>query len=133
MSRQDSQAVNWRSSENENEGNPLSEWVTFIHARRVPELRFARWTVARAGWVATLPPERLQEEIDKKTEKINACKKRAEGIWLLIVADRTRPSQMLSVTPESPLNSVSSPFTKTFYYGHAAEEAVEFRRNETEP
>src|SRR5271165_1813064 len=38
MSLQNSQAVAWRSSEDENEERSLSEWVAIIHTYRVPEL-----------------------------------------------------------------------------------------------
>ena len=128
MSLQNSQAVAWRSSEDENEERSLSESVAIIHTSRVPELRFARWTVARPGLVATLTLKHLQEVIDKKAEKIGAYKKYAEEIWLLIVADRTRPSQKFSVAPDLPLDSVSSPFTKTFYYCYAAEEVIDLTK-----
>ena len=126
MSLQNSQAVAWRSSEDENEERSLSESVAIIHTDRVPKLRFARWTVARPGLVATLTPNHLQEVIDKKAKKINGYKKVAEEIWLLIVADRTRPSQKFSVMPDFPLDSISSPFAKTFYYGYVSDEVLSF-------
>jgi len=127
MSPQNSQAVAWRSSEAEIE-HPLSESVFLIQTQGVPELRFARWTVARPGLVAPLTPKRLQEAIDKKATKINAYKKHAEEIWLLIVADRTLPSQMFSVAPDFPLDSVSSPFAKTFYYDCAHKGVIDLTR-----
>jgi hypothetical protein len=133
MSLQNSQVVNWSSRADENEEHPLSESVAFIHARGVPERRFARWSVARAGFIATLTPKHLQDSIDEKATKINAYKEHAKEIWLLIVADRTRPAQKFSVTPTFPLNSISSPFAKTYYYGYAAEEVIEFPRNEMKP
>jgi len=126
MSLQNSQAVAWRSSEDENEERSLSESVAIIHTYRVPELRFARWTVARPGLVATLTPKHLQEVIDKKAKKINGYKKVAEEIWLLIVADGTRSSQKFSVMPDFPLDSISSPFAKTFYYGYVSDEVLSF-------
>jgi hypothetical protein len=92
----------------------------------VSELRFARWTVARPGLVATLTPKHLQEVIDKKAKKINGYKKVAEEIWLLIVADGTRSSQKFSVMPDFPLDSISSPFAKTFYYGYVSAEVLSF-------
>jgi len=125
MSLQNSQEVAWRSSEDENEERSLSESVAIIRTYRVPELRFARWTVVRPGLVATLTPKHLQEVIDKKAKKINGYKKKAEEIWLLIFADRTLPSQMFSVAPDFPLDSVSSPFTKTFYCDYVAEEVID--------
>jgi hypothetical protein len=126
MSRQDSEGAVWRSRENEKEENALSEWVIFISTWKVPELRFARWSPNSAGLVSTLTPARLQEEIDKKASRISVYKKRAEDIWLLIVADRTRPSQKFSVMPNFPLDSISSPFAKTFYYGYASDEVLSF-------
>jgi hypothetical protein len=128
MSRQDSEGSDWRSRDDEKEENPLSEWVIFISAWRVPKLRFAQWSPTNnsVGLVATLTPERLQEEIDKKASRINAYKKRAEEIWLLIVADRSRSSQKFSVMPDFPLDSISSPFAKTFYYGYVSDEVLSF-------
>jgi hypothetical protein len=125
MNRQDSEGCDWRSREDEKE-NPLSEWVTFISAWRVPEIRFARWSPNRAGFVSTLTPAHLQEAIDKKVPMIDDYKKRAEEIWLLIVADRTRPSQKFSVMPGFPLDSISSPFAKTFYCGYVSGEVLSF-------
>jgi len=115
MSRTDSEMTEWRSCADEYD-KPLSEWVSFISACRAPDLRFARWSPNRGGWVSALTPERLQEEIDKKASKIDAYKRRAEEIWLLIVADRTRSSQKFSIGADFPLDSISSPFAKTFYY-----------------
>jgi hypothetical protein len=130
MSLQNSQNVKWRSLDEEDKEHPLFESVYFIHTERVPELRFAHWTVVKAGLVATLTPEYLQAEIDKKAKKINTYRKKAEEIWLLIVADPTQLSQKFSVPTEFPISSISSPFTRTFYYGYAAEDVIEFPRNE---
>ena len=134
MSRQNSQAVAWRSSEAEDEERSLSEWVDIIHTHRVPEYRdaqwkdrFAQWTVARPGLLAALTPKRLEEEIDTKAKKISDYKRFActEEIWLLIVADGTLPSRMFYVAPDFPLDAVSSRFTKTFYYGYPAEGVID--------
>ncbi|MGA2808863.1 MAG: hypothetical protein ABSE87_12065 [Terracidiphilus sp.] len=128
MSLENSQAVKWRSCEEENEKHPLLDLVYFIHTERVPELRFAHWTVVKAGLVAPLTPEYLQAEIDKKAKKIDTYRKKAEEIWLLIVADPTQLSQKFSVPTEFPICSVSSPFTKTLYYGYAAEDVIDLTK-----
>ncbi len=124
---QDSQKFRWSSREAETD-HPLSESVFLIHAQGVPERRFARWTVARPGLVAALPPKHLQDVIDKKAKKINEYKTIAEEIWLLIVADRARPSQMFSVTPDFPLDSISSPFTRTFLCSHVDREVIDLTK-----
>lgn len=134
MSLQDSQAVAWRSFEDENEEHPLSDLIDTIHTQRVPEYhddqwkdRFAQWTVARPSLVAPLTPKRLQGEIDEKAKKIDDYRKRAciEEIWLLIFADRTQPSQRFFVTPDFPQDSLSSRFTKTFYCDFVDKEIIE--------
>ncbi len=134
MSLQNSQAVVWRSSEDESEERFLSEWVDIIRTHRVPEYhdaqwkdRFAQWTVARPGLMAPLTPKHLREVIDKKAKKFNSYKKVActEEIWLLIIGDGTLPSRMFYVAPDFPLDSVSSPFAKTFYYGYPAEGVID--------
>ncbi len=55
-----SQVVDWKPDVLDNRAHLLSEAVAFIHIRRVPEKRFARWKVARAGLVANLTPKHLQ-------------------------------------------------------------------------
>jgi hypothetical protein len=123
MSLQDSEEVSWGLSEDEY-GHPLSELVDTIHTYRVPECRFAHWTVGRPGLVAPLTPKHLQEVIGEKAKRLDAYKKHAKEIWLLIVADCTHPSQMFYVAPDFPLGLVSSPFTKTFYYGYPMPDGV---------
>jgi hypothetical protein len=126
ISGNSSEVVDWRPDVHDNEARPLSEAVTFIHTRRVPEKRFARWTVARAGLVANLTPYHLQDRINLKARKLKSYRKNQniEEIWLLMVADRTRPSQMLLRRSDLQLESLSSPFAKTFYYCYAADESA---------
>jgi hypothetical protein len=104
--------------------DPLYESVAFIHICKVPESRFARWTVARPGIVATLTVKHLQDRIDAKAKKIHGYKKNKniEEIWLLMVADRRRPSQKLLRPSDLPLESLSRPFARTFYYCYAADD-----------
>ena len=72
-------------------------------------------------------PKYLQDRIDEKSKKINGYKKNTEEIWLLIVTDRRRPSQKFIRPPDFPIDSLSSPFARTFYYGYAADdEVIEF-------
>jgi hypothetical protein len=124
MSSRDSSVEDWKPGLDD----PLYGSVGFIHIRKVPESRFARWTVPRPGIVATLTVKHLQDRIDAKAKKLNGYKKNKniEEIWLLMVADRMRPSQKLLRRSDLPLDSLSSPFAKTFYYCYAADElAVE--------
>ena len=112
MSRQDSERSEWRLREDEKEENPLSEWVSFISTCRVSKLHFAQWSPNSAGLVSTLTPARLQEEINQKASKLNDYRECTEEIWLLIVADRIRSSQKISVMPDFPFKFDIQPLCK---------------------
>lgn len=116
----DSSVGDWKPTMHD----PLYGSVAHIRVRRVPEIRFARWTVARAGLVVNLTEKNLQNPIDAKAKKLPAYKvnNNIEEIWLLMVADRRRPSQKLLRRSDLRLESLSSPFARTFYYCYGADE-----------
>jgi hypothetical protein len=126
VSGNSSEAVDWRPDVLDNGAQLLSEAVDLIHILRVPDKRFAHWTVMRPGLVADLTPKHLQDRIDLKARKLKSYRenKKIEEIWLLMVADRTRPSQKLLRRIDLPLESLSSPFAKTFYYCYPTDEPV---------
>ncbi len=126
ISGNSTEVVDWKPGTLDNGAHLLSEAVAFVHTRRVPEKRFARWTVARAGLVANLTPNHLQDRINLKAQQLKSYGKNKdiEETWLLMVADRTRPSQMLQRRADLPLGSLSSPFAKTFYYCYGSDESV---------
>ncbi len=119
------QRSDWRSDTEENDDHPLSEVVDVIHALGVPDYSMAHWTVARAGWVATLTSERLQERIDEKSPKVATYQEVAQEIWLVIIADGTKPSQAFSVPSDFQPRGFFSPFTRTFFFGYPAGTVVE--------
>jgi hypothetical protein len=121
-----SEVVDWRPDVLDNGAQLLSEAVAFIHICRVPVKRFAHWTVMRPGIVANLTPNDLQDRINLKARKLKSYRKNKsiQEIWLLMVADRMRPSQRLHRRSDFPLESLSSPFAKTFYYCYADDEPV---------
>jgi hypothetical protein len=116
MSARNSHTADWKPGTHENEDDLLCDSVSFIQIQKVPEKRFARWTVSRAGLVATLTQGHLQNAINLKKEKLNEYKVGADEIWLVMFIDRRRPSQMLQTPPDFSLESISSPFDRTFYY-----------------
>jgi len=108
-------------------GSPLlADAVSRIFIERVPEMRFAHWTVMRPGIVSGLTIKHLQSRMDHKAQKLEHYnqRQRFEEIWLLMVADRTRPSQMLHHGSDFPLESLSSRFDKTLYYCYPTDEPV---------
>jgi hypothetical protein len=104
----------------------LIEAVSRIFIRKVREKGFAHWKVMRPGIVANLTLEHLQDRINLKAQKLKSYRRNQhiEEIWLLMVADRTRPSQMLQRRLDLPLESLSSRFDKTFYYSFPVDEPV---------
>jgi len=119
-----SPTAEWRPGTHENEDDLLCDSVYFIHIQKVPDKQFARWTVSRAGLVATLTQRHLQNAINRKKEKLNEYRVKAYEIWLLMFIDRGRPSQMLQTPQNFPLESLSSPFDKTFYYCYGTSDPV---------
>lgn len=104
----------------------LIEAVSRIFICKVPETWFTHWRAMRAGIVANLTLRHLQDRIDEKTKKINGYKKNKnlKEIWLLMAADRTRPSQMLQRRLDLPLESLCSRFDKTVYFCFPTDEPV---------
>ncbi len=104
-------------------GNPLRESVALIHIRKVPELRFARWTVPKVGLVYKLTAKHLQDRIAAKEEKINHYTTDGDEVWLLMVADTRSTSQKFFHPPDFP-EAISSRFSRTFYYCYGADHPI---------
>ena len=73
----------------------LPDEVAFVHALGVPSVELAHWGVARAGWVAPLTAASLQARIDEKARLLARYQRNVAENWLIIVADATKPSQLL--------------------------------------
>jgi hypothetical protein len=106
-----------------NGGNPLRGSVALIHIRKVPELRFARWTVPKVGLVHRLTAKHLQYPIAKKEEKLNGYTRDGDEVWLLMVVDTRSTSQKFFHPPDFP-EAISSQFSRTFYYCYGADNPV---------
>jgi hypothetical protein len=113
-----------RPNFNTNGGNLLFESVAFIHIYGVPELRFARWDFPKVGLVSRLTAKHLQDRIDAKEKKMNQYTRNGDEIWLLMVADTTRTSQKFRHPPDFSPETLSSRFSKTFYYCYGADYPV---------
>lgn len=107
------QRVDWSPEEFD---SPLPDEVSFVHALGVPGFDTAHWSVARAGWVASLTPIPLQERIDVKAKRLPKYQDVIAENWLLIVADATKPSSLIQVKSDFDVNAIQSPFSRTFFY-----------------
>ncbi len=116
------QRVDWRP---EQLHEPLPSAISFVHALGVPTFEMAHWAVARAGWVAPLTVGALQSRVDGKADKLLDYQKVVAENWLVVVADRSKPSQLLRAVPDFNPRAIRSPFAKTFYYGHPDKEVIQ--------
>lgn len=96
----------------------LPDEIAFVHALGVPDQEFAHWAVPRAGWVHPLTAALLQASIDKKASRIETYRSATAESWLLIVADRTNPSQLFDAGEQLNGCALRSPFDRTYYYGY---------------
>ena len=92
----------------------LPEEISYIQIYGVPHISMAHWNVVTSGWTSPLSTQILQARIDEKSKRIHSYKKSTNIIWLLIVADATKASQL--VVPKNDYNSLVSPFDRTFFY-----------------
>lgn len=109
------QSLNWHSEELK---CSLPHEISFIHALGVPSYDMAHWSVARAGWVATLEASSLQSRIDEKAKRLGAYRESIAENWLLIVSDATKPSQLIRAEESFEPHSLKSPFTRSFFYSY---------------
>lgn len=96
----------------------LPDEIAFVHALGVPDQEFAHWVVPRAGWVHPLTDALLQASIDRKASRIETYRSATAESWLLIVADRTKPSQLFDAGGHLDGCTLRSPFDRTYYFGH---------------
>lgn len=117
--------IEWSADDGEEEGEALSRWVSFIHVLGVPDIQMAHWLAAKAGWAAELTPSLLQNRINEKWVKLAAYQTVVEENWLVMVANATRPSQLFASPSAVGHESISSPFSRTFYYSYPRRDLIE--------
>lgn len=109
------QRVDWRPEDLE---GPLAEEISFVHALGVPRHEMAHWTVARAGWAASLTVGTLQTRVDEKAIRLLKYRETVAENWLIIIADATKPSGLFDTRSQIEAGVVSSPFSRTYFYGY---------------
>jgi hypothetical protein len=109
------QRADWRPQECD---GPLPQEISFVHALGVPSFDMAHWAVARAGWAAPLTVDALQARVDEKSTRLLKYRDIVKENWLVVVADATKPSGLFDARSQFDATEVSSPFTRTFFYGY---------------
>lgn len=103
----------------------LPNAISFVHAIGVPSPDMEHWSVARAGWVAPLETISIQARVNEKAKRLPTYQDAMAENWLLIVADATKPSQLIEAKDDFDPRAVSSPFARTFFYRHPYRAVVE--------
>jgi hypothetical protein len=116
------QHVDWR---HEDFDGALPKEISFVHALGVPSFGMAHWTVAQAGWATPLTPEALQYRINEKAQRLPNYQDAVNENWLLVVADATNPSGLLDTSSHFDASRLSSPFSRTFFYGYPDRAIIE--------
>jgi hypothetical protein len=126
------QRVDWRPEEID---GPLPQEIAFVHALGVPSLELSHWTVVRAGWAAPLTAEAIQARIAEKSARLPKYQETVRENWLVVVADATRPSQLFESDPQFDASSISSPFSRTFFYSYPRRAVMELgtRHDDAQP
>jgi hypothetical protein len=116
------QRADWRPEES---NGPLPDEISFVHALGIPSFEMAHWAVARAGWAAPLTPEVFQSRVDEKAQRLSKYRDAVEENWLIVVADATQPSGLFDPSSQFDASRVSSPFSRTFFYGYPGRAIIE--------
>lgn len=98
--------------------------VSYLQALGVPK-HVGHWVVARAGWVAPLTNDALQSRVDDKSIRLGSYEDAIRENWLVVVADGTKPSQLFEVRDGFDPRTISSPFSRTFFYGYPDRATIE--------
>lgn len=103
----------------------VPEIVNCVQVLGVPDHKYGRWDVSRAGWVAPLTRELVERRICLKEKKLETYRAEVEEVWLLLVIDRLFPSQMLEIGRDFPAGKIESPFDRTFLLSSTENQLLE--------
>lgn len=103
--------------------------LAFLNLLAVERWELAVWTSPKAGFVAPLTAQVLQEAIDRKRGRIDDYRAAAPEVWLLIGTSGHGPSQFFELHPSEDLRSgLVSPFDRTYLLHGFAGRVIELGR-----
>jgi hypothetical protein len=102
----------------------VPSFISFINMLAVPSADLAHWNSPGAGWVAPATPWMLQERINAKALRLPRYRERVGSNWLILVGDGVRPARFVRVSASHPLDKLTSPFERTYYFGLMSREIV---------
>lgn len=104
--------AHWR---NDYENSTLDA-IAFVSALPVPQASMAHWSVARAGWRATLSQDVVTEAIAAKNHKLPAYRSNLDEVWLLLAIEGSRPSQFFDPDNIPNIGQLGSAFDRTYFF-----------------
>lgn len=105
--------------------DPLPAEISYLQALRVPSQEMAHWVIARAGWVAPVAAEAIQHRVNGKAQRLQDYSTVVGENWLLVVADLTKPSQLMEARSGFDPRGISSPFSRAFFYRYPERKVLE--------
>jgi hypothetical protein len=91
------------------------ELAPYVHGLHVVRTREDDQWVSGFSLLHDVPPEELQDEINRKALKTSGYKPPKDGLWLLIYAEAANAAQALDLTDEAQAASYTGPFDRVFY------------------
>ncbi|QUN44453.1 hypothetical protein KEH56_35300 [Burkholderia cenocepacia] len=90
-----------------------------VWLRYSPSIAYARWQPVGAWWVPLITVADIQAVIDKKQDKLEAYRKRAQDVWLLVVLDGFAGSSAGTLDDAVRVHKFVSQFTGVVLLEHA--------------
>jgi hypothetical protein len=85
------------------------------------------WKWSGSGWSIELTPKLIQDEIDKKEDKLVIYKLKCETAWLLLVVDDSRNPSFLDISHSSLEHIYETKFDRVFIFWNATLRFVELQ------
>ena len=97
--------------------DPLSKVVYSVTILRFETLTRSSWIpIGISGAIGILPPEFVQQRIDKKNPRVQDYKQKCDEIWLVIVVYGLLPSSFFEVSGKVISETYSSNFDRTYLF-----------------
>ncbi|MGH0033933.1 MAG: hypothetical protein ACQGVK_02780 [Myxococcota bacterium] len=88
--------------------------ISFVVVRGIPGSITPRWQLIPPGWAKVFAPSDVESVLSAKNALYTEYSENADAVWLLIVADGSKPPGMFSAPAEPSIDLPHSSFDKTY-------------------